>query len=437
MVAAAGCGECLTDFDCFGLNGKSSCKLPKCIGGACVLSPLAVGATCKIPGEPPADCSENRCNAEGSCAAVAVGDASPCGFGSCGKKCLAGSCVAATAADFDDGNPCTKDFCDQGHKVVHEPETDLTIVCDDGDVCTAHDSCLQGKCKGQTNDCADGVACTVDGCDKVSGCTHTADAKACDDGNPCSIDACDAAAGCTVTAASGGAPCDDGNTCTAQDTCTATGSCMGTATKTCTGDACDVGGGFCSHAANANPCSDGSACTAGDGCSGGKCLSGRATFCSDGSGCTDDACNPSTGGCQFVHNSAPCSDGNGCTVGDTCKFGACAAGIVKSRNDNDVCTNDGCTTSTGACTAVANSNGCTDGNACTSGDVCSAGTCKPGGPITCNDGNLCTTDTCSTGKFGCTYTPVPDGKTCGKFLCGRLTCFGYCEAGMCIKDGLF
>ena len=66
-------------------------------------------------------------------------------------------------------------------------------MCDDGDACTAKDICGGGKCGGTKKSCDDKNACTLDACDKASGCVHapTNAGKPCDDGDPCSKnDAC-------------------------------------------------------------------------------------------------------------------------------------------------------------------------------------------------------------------------------------------------------
>jgi Dictyostelium (slime mold) repeat len=68
------------------------------------------------------------------------------------------------------------------------------IPCDDGDPCTARDTCFQSVCEGVTLSCDDGNACTTDSCAEGVGCTSTP--IACDDGDSCTIDSCDPARGC-------------------------------------------------------------------------------------------------------------------------------------------------------------------------------------------------------------------------------------------------
>lgn len=57
----------------------------------------------------------------------------------------------------------------------------------------ATQSCASACDGGVPAACDDGDACTVDGCDDATGCTHTP--LSCDDGKSCTVDACDADAG--------------------------------------------------------------------------------------------------------------------------------------------------------------------------------------------------------------------------------------------------
>ncbi len=75
--------------------------------------------------------------------------------------------------------------------------------------------------------------------------------------------------------------------------------------------------------------------------------------------------------------------------------------MTATCNDNNVCTNDSCSTNTG-CQYVHNTVDCNDGNKCTQNDVCSAGKCA-GAAVSCGDKNDCTIDTCKD-SVGCIYT---------------------------------
>ncbi|GEM_PF-4702092 len=110
------------------------------------------------------DCAQSEsCNSQGVCVPVIPATCTPdcagmeCGDDGCGgtcgtcpagESCVGGGCEAPpacdSAADCDDGNPCTADACDPAVGCTHTP-----VVCDDGD------------------------ASTVDSCDPATGCVYT------------------------------------------------------------------------------------------------------------------------------------------------------------------------------------------------------------------------------------------------------------------------
>jgi len=261
------------------------------------------------------------------------------------------------------------------------------ITCDDTNVCTTNDTCLDRVCGGVPIDCGDGNACTRDGCDIATGCTHdaldgfscddgvrcTVDdrchdsacggvANACDDNDPCTVDACGELAGCTHEAQPRLA-CDDGDACTSNDVCQ-DGVCgSGPATNcdddnACTIDVCDALAG-CVQLPTQSPC----------------CI-GETSVCDDGNACTDDACDPETLGCTHVPNRAPCEDGNPCSSDDFCAAGACVGGGDHACDDGNPCTSDSCKASLAElCLHAAVEGACDDGVACTTADVCSGGQC--------------------------------------------------------------
>src|SRR5690606_20595301 len=59
-------------------------------------------------------------------------------------------CEPCTPEKCDDGDPCTKDYCDALGNCVNEP-----INCDDGDPCT-EDICVDGVCFHILKNCDDG-----------------------------------------------------------------------------------------------------------------------------------------------------------------------------------------------------------------------------------------------------------------------------------------
>jgi hypothetical protein len=166
---------------------------------------------------------------------------------------------------------------------VHAPNA---APCDDGNLCTRSDTCVEGHCRGE-----EAVACAaLDAC-------HVAGE-------------CDAGTGaCTNPPAADGAACDDGNACTTADVCRK-GRCRGGPPpdcdddNPCTDDACNAAAG-CVHAPNAAPCDDGNLCTQGDVCVEGRCTGGPRAECDDGNACTDDSCDPAAG-CEHTDNGGRC-----------------------------------------------------------------------------------------------------------------------------------
>ena len=106
------------------------------------------------------------------------------------------------------------------------------VVCSDGVACTL-DACNKGtgKCSfapiGVGGACNDGNACTVGEVCGSSGACAGGKAKACSDGNDCSIDSCNIFSGECVFSPTDGL-CSDGMFCTVNDRCT-NGSCVGDA----------------------------------------------------------------------------------------------------------------------------------------------------------------------------------------------------------------
>lgn len=142
--------------------------------------------------------------------------------------------------------------------------------------------------------------------------------------------------------------------------------------------------------------------------------------CDDSNPCTTDSCDPSSGLCKFVNNTAACADdGNTCT-NDVCAAGVCThpANTATCADDGNTCTNDVC--AGGVCTHPNNTGSCaSDNNSCTN-DVCSNGVCQHvNNTATCaDDGSSCTSDVCSAGA--CTH---PSNGTC---TTATTPCSGLC-----------
>ena len=189
------------------------------------------------------DCCSSTCTIDP--AGTACNDGNVC----TGPDVCAGTTPTCRGAAIscNDGNVCTTDSCDP---VLGCQHVNNTIGCSDANACTVGDTCSGGVCvRGPGPNCDDGNACTVDGCNTLTGCTHTPvtcnDGNACttdacdpatgctqapvncDDGNTCTVDSCNPAKGCAHTPVAVGTVCDDGNAATKFDACTAAGQCVG------------------------------------------------------------------------------------------------------------------------------------------------------------------------------------------------------------------
>jgi hypothetical protein len=438
-------GKCLAvpDHDGYACEDGNACT----IGDQCQDAGCSPGVALACADNNP--CTDDACDTDKGC--VFSNNAAPCSDGdvcTTGDQCLGGVCKPGLNKECDDGNPCTDDACDPVAGCVHSANA---AACDDDNACTVGDHCSKGTCTfDEIINCADTNPCTTDTCDGAAGCIYTLNTLPCDDGdactandtcqagtcvpgkpancndgNVCTNDFCDPATGCAHTINT--LPCDDGNVCTTKDTCSA-GQCKGgpslscTDSNPCTDDGCSPETG-CEYAPNAAPCDDGNVCTAGDVCTAGACAPGAPLNCDDKNQCTMDLCSQPDG-CKHLNISGPCDDGDACTANTICKDGVCGNGIPFICEDNNPCTDNLCDKKLG-CNFAANQAPCDDKNACTTGDVCGESQCKPGAPVVCNDNQVCTDDACVPAT-GCAYTPVADLTVCGTKK--------HCEKGLCVDD---
>ncbi len=391
-----GGGTCLAGGLALNCNDGNQCTLDVCVpnkgcvnnqtggvcndGNACTKNDVCAGSVC-VPGAF-LDCSDNNpctvetCDVNTGCkfsyAQETCSDGNIC---TVGDNCQSGNCVGKSIFDCDDGNPCTDDSCQPVSGCIHVPNA---IPCSDGDTCTIGDTCIQGFCKSsETLDCDDGNVCTLDICDKVTGCVFQAIPGFCDDLNECTSDDQCLGGACVGV---GTLKCDDNNSCTL--------------------DTCEPNGG-CSNKPLETTCNDGNPCTLNDLCFAGECQAGTDMNCSDGNPCTDDSCDV-TGTCVHAPNESACSDGNACTLGDLCVEGKCSSTGMADCDDGNQCTADWCDVLTG-CLHEPKEGPCEDGNLCTLGDTCINAFCSgSGGAINCDDGNLCTVDVCDP-QVGCSF----------------------------------
>lgn len=272
------------------------------------------------------------CSAQGVCVPQqsVICKSSTCMHSSCDSA--TGNCLyeKQTGADCDDGNPCTaEDTCMDGVCVGLMDEgacpCDNDLECGayvGGNLCLGHLSCVEGHCSTPTN----GVTCPE------------APADACFQWT------CEPATGqCTKTFLDMGTLCSDGNSCTKDDHCE-NGTCVGLA----------VSDGL--------PCNlDADACTQ-DVCLAGVCVVGPKKVCQVPDECYTATCEPYSGKCVMQPlDGGLCDDGDSCTTGESCQWGQCGGGTW-------VCVD----------CALAESNGsaCDDGQVGSVGDFCYGGVCK-------------------------------------------------------------
>jgi hypothetical protein len=190
-------------------------------------------------------------------------------------------CVLA-AADCDDHDPHTQDWCSPDQGCVH-----LGPKCGDGQCDPGEHEACPGDCQGGKGECGDGV-CEVE------------------EQGHCGVDC-------------GGPPseCGDGE-CDMPELWECPADCV---IDLCGDEVCDPGEAFfCPLDCDAGgACNDGDRCTADWKDQYGRCHHDGVT-CDDGSDCTHDACLPSTG-CIYTD---ACADDDPCTEA-LCWMGHCVS----------------------------------------------------------------------------------------------------------------
>lgn len=187
---------CARDLDC---DDGEACTTDRCLATGCSNEPVScddrvacTGDTCSggtcIHSLDHASCvarAGGRCDATNGCqypmCDMATCVPGPCETATCmgptcvrssrcgmGEMCCGDACVPVGC---DDGNPCTDDAC-AGDLCTHVAAVDR--LCDDGDACTFGDRCDGTTCVGEgLLSCDDMNDCTVDSCDRGTGCRST------------------------------------------------------------------------------------------------------------------------------------------------------------------------------------------------------------------------------------------------------------------------
>lgn len=420
-TAIAGC--CATVADC---EDNQACTVDSCVGGTCqhtttagCCTPEDSQATLQaICGEDPdgaASCYIWECAAGGLCGVI---EAPEC---------------CTTAADCDDGSPCTTDVCPGATKVCKHLVVAGSDCCSSGidcspgqycassgaqcvpvqpvgTACTGDDRCASGLCLagvcttpgGPGASCAVGAACAsgycVDGvccgsacggaceaCDLagfVGTCTGCAGGGAyCAGGGDCQPkqptgSGCAAAGQCASGVCDSAVCCE--SACGAGGYCDSSGACQPNPTSACQVVVCDAGSPGCvvQAAADGIACNDGDLCTQTDACSGGVCVGSNPVVCAASDAChVAGSCFALTGLCSdpAAANGVTCDDGDLCTVGDVCLNGGCAGGTPTVCDALDACHDAGnCAPATGVCTNPSKA----DGTPCDLGMTCDEGICE-------------------------------------------------------------
>ncbi len=378
---------CNKDSDCVD-DGDACNGTPRCrkSDSTCQPNPATVPA---CPQAADTACRKNRCDSKtGLCAFKALDgaqhgcdDGDPC---TTADACNGGSCAGKQAPcpcnktldcmGREDGDPCTGTlYCDVAAGRCRpnlatvprcDPRDDLACLhrrcdpatgtcrlqprveglrCEDGNPCTAGDTCRAGGCMAGKPGCgcakdadcagygATATACSAPVvCDKGAGQCRPAGIVICeDDGAGCFGSACQPKTGkCVPVARAAGHPCDDGSPCTVGDGCDGKGGCKaGTNVCACAKDL------DCLAFSDGNKCHAAYACKAGPG--GKRCVRAPLNKCAvnpQGGSC-QDRCHPPTGKCLPPLNEPYCGDdGNPCTqskcaiAGLTCSAAAVASG---------------------------------------------------------------------------------------------------------------
>lgn len=183
-------------------------------------------------------------------------------------------CQAGPAVDCDDAVDCTVDACNETtNQCDHTPDhnsCDNGVFCDGVEVCDVALDCRPGT----PPTCNDGVGCTVDGCNSTTdACEHTPNNAACDNGLYCDgAETCDALLGCQVgdtvdcdddvactvdscneslnacVNTPNDASCSDGLFCNGVETCSGVGGCIPGTNPCLAGESCNETADRCSLA---------------------------------------------------------------------------------------------------------------------------------------------------------------------------------------------
>ena len=328
--ACASSSNCTTEDEILcGAGGARVCSVDPVTG--CLM--LGVAESCAVEGP----CEVGSCSDVIGCVISPAPDETACDDGDActvSDMCSPAGACAGTERDCDDVDVCTDDSCDPGVGCQYAA---TTALCDDGNACTKEDSCKGGVCVGLFGglDCDDDNACTRDLCDLEEGCNYLPLSNvSCDDGQvssrndgcvdgecvgetyactplQCQETSVPNGVDCDVTLKVTGTVCDDGDAATRDDACSPEGACVGVkydcAPTQCeaTSDADGAGCVVTWHPAE-TACDDGEVATQDDVCDGAGVCAGVAYSCVAGP--CDESSVPNGADCDVVVKAA----GTGC-----------------------------------------------------------------------------------------------------------------------------
>jgi len=243
---------------------------------------------------------------------------------------------------------------------------DGTACNTDNDVCTV-DECQSNVCTNLSAlNCDDGVICTDDTCDAITGCANATNDANCDDVDACTTDTCDAITDCGYTLT---------------DACDGTW-CAGESQE-CDGGANCLGGCTCDPLF---PIANGDGSCSASACGNGAVEAGE--VCDPGAPQNDVCCNPAT--CQWTLSGlsdpqATCGGGSDCLDPVCDGAGGCTTAPLA---DGTLCT--------------------TDGLFCNGDEVCTGGICaSPGNPC-----GYCSSNPLATCTPSTVLTDCPPADSC-------------------------
>jgi hypothetical protein len=425
-------------------NGAETCVAGECKPGVAPACDDAVACTDDFCDQSTDSCRHN--NNDGTCS-----DGKFCnGLEICDPAAgdPATGCVAGVPIKCDDEVPCTQDSCDDSTgQCSHTPDD---AACDDGVFCNGAEACSATGCAaGLPTACDDGLSCTIDTCDETAkGCAFTPNDTACDDGLQCNgAETCDPlGAGPTGCVAGVAVPCaSDGVACTVDACDEVSGSCQHVPDNAACG-----AGSFCvpgvgNGCSPAKPCGSDAECDDGNGCNGTEtcnvvCQPGTPPSCDDSVPCTKDSCDPATGACVHAINNVACDDGLACNGLESCdaKLG-CVTAPPPKCDDGVACTQDVCIEPAGTCFHTPIDSLCDDNKLCNGQETCDpvAG-CKKGPNYVCpSDGIACTKEQCDATLNACKSVPNDALCPCGQTCSPSGGCGSFCQVQACSNGKVY